>query len=96
MESYAGLDVSMDETHVCVMDRDGSVLLETKVPSEVEALAGVLAPLPGCKRIVLETGRLTTHLYHGLAARGLPVVCIETRPRAPDDEVDDGAQDRPQ
>lgn len=69
----------MDETHVCVMDRDGSVLLETKVPSEVEALASVLAPLPGCKRIVLETGRLTTHLYHGLAARGLPVVCIETR-----------------
>ena len=27
MEYFAGLDVSMDETHICVVDRDGSVVL---------------------------------------------------------------------
>lgn len=79
MEGYAGLDVSMDETHICVMDRDGTILRETKAASTVEAIAAVLAAVPELKRAVLETGRLTTHLYHGLARLGLPVVCIESR-----------------
>ena len=30
MEYFAGLDVSMDETHICVVDRDGSMILETR------------------------------------------------------------------
>jgi transposase len=79
MESYAGLDVSMDKTHLCIMDRDGAVLLETSCASDVDAIAAELAAVAGCRRIVLETGRLTTHLHHGLAGRGLPVVCIESR-----------------
>jgi hypothetical protein len=33
MEYFAGLDVSMAETHVCVMNRDGAVVYEAKVPS---------------------------------------------------------------
>ena len=33
MEYFAGLDVSMAETHVCVMNRDGAVIHEVKVPS---------------------------------------------------------------
>ena len=32
MEYFAGLDVSMEETHVCVVDRDGAVIHEAKVP----------------------------------------------------------------
>ena len=33
MDYFAGLDVSMEETHVCVVDRDGAVIHEVKVPS---------------------------------------------------------------
>lgn len=31
MEYFAGLDVSMAETHVCVVTRDGAVMHEAKV-----------------------------------------------------------------
>ena len=40
MEYFAGLDVSMEETHVCVLDRDGAVIHEAKVASTSEAIIG--------------------------------------------------------
>jgi hypothetical protein len=43
MEYFAGLDVSMDETHICVVDRDGSVVLETKTTTSPAAIASGLA-----------------------------------------------------
>ena len=43
MEYFAGLDVSMDETHICVVDRDGSVVLETKTTTSPAAIAAGLA-----------------------------------------------------
>ena len=79
MEYFAGLDVSMDETHICVVDRDGSVMLETKTTTSPAAIAAGLAKAPDCKRIVFETGRMAPTLYHGLDALRLPVICIETR-----------------
>jgi transposase len=79
MEYFAGLDVSMDETHICVVDRDGSVMLEAKTTTSPAAIAIGLAKAPACKRIVFETGRMAPTLYHGLDALGLPVICIETR-----------------
>ena len=65
MEYFAGLDVSMDETHVCVVDRDGRVVLETKTTTFPDAIAAGLARAPDCKRIVFETGRMAPMLYHG-------------------------------
>jgi transposase len=79
MEYFAGLDVSMDETHICVVERDGSVVLETKTTTSPAAIALGLAKAPVCKRIVFETGRMAPALYHGLDTLGLPVICIETR-----------------
>src|SRR5688572_20060928 len=79
MEYFAGLDVSMDETHICVVDRDGSVVLETKTTTSPAAIASGLAKVAECKRIVFETGRMAPMLFHGLAALGLPVICIESR-----------------
>jgi len=79
MEYYAGLDVSMKETHVCVVDRDGDVALETNTSTLPEAIAAALAKAPDCQRVVLETGRMAPTLYHGLAALGVPVICIESR-----------------
>ena len=79
MNYYAGLDVSMNETHICVVERDGGVVLEAKASSTPEAIAAVLETAPACERIVLETGRMAPMLFHGLASLGLPVICIESR-----------------
>ena len=69
----------MKETHVCVVDREGSVVLETSTATLPEAIAAALARAPDCQRVVLETGRMAPTLYHGLEALGVPVVCIESR-----------------
>jgi transposase len=79
MEYFAGLDISMKETHICVMDREGNVVRETKAATLPAAIAVELAKAPVTQRIVFETGRMATTLYHGLEALGLPVVCIESR-----------------
>jgi hypothetical protein len=42
MEYFAGLDVSMEETHICVVDRDGGMVLETKATTSPEAIAAGL------------------------------------------------------
>jgi len=79
MKYFAGLDVSMAETRVCVMHRDGAVVHEAQVPSTPAHIAAALAQAPVCERIVFETGRMAPVLYHGLIELGLPVVCIESR-----------------
>ena len=79
MDYFAGLDISMDETHVCVLDREGVVARESKTESAAEAIAGELAKAPTCRRIVFETGRMAPILFHGLNQLGLPVVCVESR-----------------
>ena len=80
MDYFAGLDISMDETHVCVLDRRGVVVRESKTSrSTAQAIAGELAKAPSCHRIVFETGRMAPILFHGLNQLGLPVVCVESR-----------------
>ena len=79
MEYFAGLDVSMEETRVCILDRDGTVIHEVKVPSTPSDIEAALAGAPACRRVVFETGRMAPMLHHGLTERGVPVVCIESR-----------------
>ena len=79
MDYFAGLDISMDETHICVLDREGVVVRESKTASTAEAIAGELSKAPSCRRIVFETGRMAPILFHGLNQLGLPVVCVESR-----------------
>ena len=79
MDYFAGLDISMDETHICVVDREGVVVYECKAASTAQAIAGELAKAPSCRRIVFETGRMAPILFHGLSQLGLPVVCVESR-----------------
>jgi transposase len=78
MEYFAGLDVSMAETHVCVVTRNGTVVHKAKVPSTPASIAAALARVPSCRWILFETGRMPM-LYHGLSQLGLPVVCVESR-----------------
>ena len=69
----------MDETYVCVLDREGVVVRESKTELTAEAIAGELAKAPSCQLAVFETGRIATILFHGLKQLGLPVVCAESR-----------------
>ena len=42
MDHFAGLDVSVKETSVCIVDDTGKIVREVKVASEPEALLAVL------------------------------------------------------
>ncbi|WP_431323108.1 IS110 family transposase [Rhizobium sp. YTU87027] len=80
MKHYAGLDVSVKETAICIVDDRGTVCREVKVPSHPVDLARVLTdPAWNFERIGLEAGPLSQWLFEGLAKAGLPVICIETR-----------------
>jgi transposase len=80
MDHFAGLDVSVKETSVCIVDDTGKIIREVKVASEPEALLAALKnPAFHFKRIGLEAGPLSQWLYSALAEAGLPVVCVETR-----------------
>jgi len=80
MGHFAGLDVSVKETSVCIVDDTGRIVREVKVASEPEALLEVLLmPAWHFKRIGLEAGPLSQWLYSALAEAGLPVICVETR-----------------
>jgi len=63
MEYYAGLDVSVKETSVCIIDGTGWIVREVKVPTEPEAILAVFAGEPfSIKRIGLEAGPLSQWL----------------------------------
>lgn len=79
MEYFAGLDVSMEETHICVVDREGAIVFETQAISSAAAIAEALGAAPTCRRVVFETGRMAPMLFHGLAELKVPVTCIESR-----------------
>ena len=80
MDHFAGLDVSVKETSVCIVDDTGRIVKEVKAASEPQALLKVLGnPAYRFKRIGLEAGPLSQWLFSGLAEAGLPVVCVETR-----------------
>ena len=80
MDHFAGLDVSVKDTSVCIVDDTGKIVREAKVASELEALLAVLThPAYQFKRIGLEAGPLSQWLFSTLAEAGLPVICVETR-----------------
>jgi transposase len=80
MAYYAGLDVSLEQTSVCVLDAAGAVVLERRVATDPAPIAACLAALPAAPaRLLLETGGLTPWLWHELSGRGLVVHCIDAR-----------------
>jgi transposase len=80
MKHYVGLDVSLKETSVCIVDDTGAICREMKVPSHPDDLVRVLQESAlSFARIGLEAGPLSQWLFSGLAEAGLPAICIETR-----------------
>jgi transposase len=80
MDHYAGLDVSLEETAICVVDGTGRIVKEVRAASEPEALIAALRAtgLP-LERVGLEACSLTAWLHDELRSAGLPAICIETR-----------------
>src|SRR6478735_1113779 len=80
MDHFGGLDVSVKETSICIVDDTGKIVKEVKVASEPAALLKVLgSPSYRFKRVGLEAGPLSQWLFTVLAEAELPVICVETR-----------------
>jgi transposase len=80
MEYFAGIDVSLEQSSVCVLDAAGKIVREAKVASEPDALVRFFAGLGfPVVRIGLEAGPLSQWLHAGLTQAGLATVLLETR-----------------
>ena len=80
MVHFVGLDVSVKETSVCVVDDAGKVIFEQKVPTEPADIIAVLTSLGVTYgRIGIEAGPLSQWLVNALTAANLPLICVETR-----------------
>jgi transposase len=79
MEHYAGIDVSLESSSVCIVDATGRVVREAKIASEPEALVGWLQQLgPELARIGLEAGPLSQWLYAAMRDAESTVVVLKT------------------
>ena len=80
MRYFAGLDVSLEETAICIVDEAGEIVREARVASEPDALVMFFDALGmTMERVGLEACSLTAWLHQGLSEAGIPVVCIEAR-----------------
>jgi transposase len=80
VEHYAGIDVSLELSSVCVVDAQGKIVKEAKVSSEPEALVSFFKGLGfPMKRIGLEAGPLSQWLHAGLVQARFETVLLETR-----------------
>jgi transposase len=80
MSYYAGIDVSLEASYVCVIDGSGKILREARVVSEPEALIAWLESVAlELTRIGLEAGPLSQWLYAAMRDAGLAVELLETR-----------------
>ena len=83
MDHYAGIDVSLECSSVCVVDANGKILREAKVASEPEALVRFLDDLKlPLARVGLEAGPLSQWLQSGLTKAGYHAVLRKHPARA--------------
>ena len=71
MTNYAALDVSLEATAVCVVDEEGRILVEKKIPTCPDAIASWLTKtVPDLVRVGMETGPLAVWLWNELRDKG--------------------------
>src|SRR5947209_6699597 len=79
-QHYAGLDVSLETTSICIIDQGGKVVWRGKGSTEPDVIFRILrAKAPALVRVGLETGQLSNWLTLALRRHGLPVVCLDAR-----------------
>lgn len=80
MSQYVGLDVSVKEVSICVVDESGDVLARGTVTTEPDRIAAFLAVhAPDADRVVHESGIMAIWLTRELDKRGVPIICIDAR-----------------
>jgi transposase len=80
MGYFAGLDVSLEETAICIVDEAGHIVREARSASEPDALVAFFGACGlEMERVGLEACSLTAWLHAGLTEAGLAAICIETR-----------------
>jgi len=80
VEHYAGIDVSLELSSVCIVDARGKIVREAKVASDPDALVAFFTKLGfPVARIGLEAGPLSQWLYAGLSQAGFEAILLETR-----------------
>jgi transposase len=80
LKQYVGLDVSLAETSIVVIDDNDKVLWRGSTASTPEAIHDALGKHASrAERVGLEAGQLSAWLYHGLKAKDWPVICIDAR-----------------
>ena len=80
MRYYSGLDVSLKETFISIIDDKGAIVREGFVPTDVTAISDYLKEGDIIyDKIGIESGQLSISLCKGLIARGLPVTCVDAR-----------------
>lgn len=78
MKYYAALDVSVEETAICVVEAGGRVVKEAVAATSPAAIGAALQAYCGLlDRVGLEAGGLSDWLYDGLRGLGLPAVVID-------------------
>ena len=79
MDQYIGLDVSLKETHLYVVDAQGVVLAQGREVTHPELLAKTIRSLaPAARVVVLETGGQSSWLQRALLALGVPAVIVDS------------------
>ena len=80
MSYYVGMDVSLEESHLCVLDDGGGIVARGSAASDPAALGAWLsAHAPGASVVVLETGGFSSWLASGLQELGVPAVIVDAR-----------------
>lgn len=80
LKTYAGLDVSLKETAVCIVEDTGKIVFEGMVPTDPQVIAKCLAKhAPGLERFGLESGSTSAWLWREFRQLGLPVICLDSR-----------------
>ena len=78
MQLYAGLDVSMDETSICIVDRDGKIIKECRTETEPMAIRFALDGYADrLHRVGLEAQAFSPWLFTELRGMGLPAIVVE-------------------
>lgn len=80
MKHYIGLDVSMKETSICIVDEIGKIIYEGNEKTDPKLLANRMkAKVSSIEKVAIESGSLSNWLVCELEKEGIPVVCVDAR-----------------